>query len=1230
MPYLPVLLADGVEPGARTVTGSFVSADVSGFTSLSERLARSGRIGAEVLSTSMDQFFTGLIDALTPFGGDVLFFGGDALFVAFLGDDHARRAVDGAIAMLRALRELVPLQTPLGTVRVSMSVGVATGAADLVVGDGPQRPLFLAGPTVSRTVRLESHAGSGEIRVDAVTAEALSETERRAVADDEWVVTTRRPRTSPPQPAPGAIPLRPSPRAERHVPAALRARLLVGDAPKEHRHVTVAFVGIRNLDELTAGDRARVLERASVVVGEACEAVDVSWIETDVVGDGATIVVAGGVPQQRDDDELRVVAAARRILDSELGGLVSIGVHRGTAFVGEIGHERRRTYAVTGLTTITAARLASAAAAGTVLASADVVDRLQYRYHTGPPQELAVKGRSEPVGAATILGLVGGERSSNSTDALVGRRLELATLEEALERHLAGQGAVIDIVGPPGMGKSRLLQAFLAIAPTPRLMVGGELALGIVPFGVLAPALRAATGAAQPSGLRTLVDSLGGLAPLLGPVLGVDVPATDGSRAIEAPSIPAARAELVIRMLREPAGVLVVDDVHWLDPATVELLGAIVDPLASAGWLIVTARRPDTPAITPRAVPLALEPLTDHDVGRLAAAASADHPLSDAQLDAIVHRAGGNPLFAAQLARSTPDTSQSGEVGLPESAERVVGARIDLLPGDLRARLRRTSVLGGRVELDVLQDVIDDPEVKAEEAWAPLDEFVRWSPTRIEFRHDLFRLVAYEGLSFAERSTLHRRAADLLEARPGTPAAVLAEHSRFAGRHADVVRWASQAADEAAAGAAFVDEVRLRRLAADSAKAAGVTGQERTHLYTALAQGHEMLGEVDAAERAYGQALSSATPIERTAIRTRLAWLAFRSDDLTRARRRVSAALRHLPTDAVEVARLRAGLIALRSAIRGAAGDRDRSDADARWVDAEARRLDSDELRGEALMQLAFNADLTDDPDVEELLAAAVPRLERAGRRRDVGILRLNRGVTHMVRGRWPAALASFELAADEFRRCGFVLGSLSTDANRGGLLLEQGHPVVAAELFEEVVRRALAAGNTRKALFATASAHRARAWAGETDTAIEGLVECIQAHRDAGLAAEADAIGAYLVELLVLAGRFEEADREATVVLPHLAAWSSQEVVVLTTRRLAAVARCLTGGPGALDELHEVLAAARADECDIEIARCLQALELCSPVVDPGWAHERAARCTELGVTWMPPVTFVRLDRAA
>ncbi len=1220
LPYLPALLDGGIEPGWRTVEGSFVSADVIGFTSLSERLAEAGRLGAEVLSTSMDRFFTGLIDALTPFGGDVLFFGGDALFLAFLDENHARRAVDGAVAMLRALRELVPLETPLGRVRVAMKVGVATGPADVIIGDGPQSPLFLAGPTVSRTVRLESHAGPGEIRVDALTADSIDEAGRRTLGDGEWVVTTRRLRSPPAPPVPAHVltPAAPHP-AERHLPAALRTRLLAGDAPKAHRQVVVAFVRIRDLDRLTPAARADVLGQASAGVGEACEALDVCCVETDVAVDGATIVIAGGVHQQRDDDELRVVAAARRIVDGGLGGWVSIGIHRGTAFVGEIGHVRRRTYAVTGLTTITAARLAKEADIGTVLASADVVERLRDRYDTGPEQELAVKGRREPVRAAAIGGL-SGERSWATTWALIGRRGELATLGDALASFRAGAGSVIDVVGPAGMGKTRVLQAFLASAPAPRVRVGGELASSMVPFGVLAPALRVAVGASGPDDVHTIAEALGDLAPLIGPVLGVPLAPTEASLAIEATSVPSARAELVIRMLRRPAGLLVVDDAHWLDPATVELLGAIVDPLAEAGWLTVLTRRPEMGPLAPHAVTLELEPLAAVEVSRLAAAASRDRPLSDALLGAIVERAGGNPLFVSQLARSSAD---AGDIGLPESAERVVGERIDLLPPELRMLLRRASVFGRRVDLCVLQEVTGDPDVKARETWAPLAEFVRWSPTHVEFNHDLFRLAAYEGLTYAERSELHRSAADLLEERPDTPAAVLAEHSRYAGRHRDVVRWATQAADEAAAGAAFVDETRLRRLAADSATPSGVRVEERVRLYTALAHSYETLGEVEAAEEAYRRAMSVATPAGRTVVRTRLAWLSFRNDDLSRARRRVAAALRHLPGDSDDSVRLRVELIVLRSAIRGAAGDRAGSDADADWAAGEAGRLGDDELRGEALMQLAFNADVSDDENAEALHATAVSLLEVAGRHRDVAILQLNRGVTHMVRGRWPAALAQFELAADGFRRCGFVLGSLSTDANRGGLLLEQGYPAAAAELFDDVERRALAAGNPRKALFARASAHRARAWKGETDPAIAGLVECIQAHRDAGLDAEADGLGAYLVEALVLAGRFGEASEQASVVIPRLTAGSSEEVIVISTRRLATVAKHFTGDPGALEELGEVLDAARADGCGIEIARCLQALELCSPTIDEAWAGEREERCCELGVEWLPPVTF-------
>ena len=118
----------------------------------------------------MDRCFAALVDALTPWGGDVVFFGGDALFVAFTGEDHAAHAVEAARAMREALRAMGPVETPLGAVRLRMSMGAASGSVTAVVGEGPQRPWFLAGETVSRTGRLEAAAGPGEIRVDELTA----------------------------------------------------------------------------------------------------------------------------------------------------------------------------------------------------------------------------------------------------------------------------------------------------------------------------------------------------------------------------------------------------------------------------------------------------------------------------------------------------------------------------------------------------------------------------------------------------------------------------------------------------------------------------------------------------------------------------------------------------------------------------------------------------------------------------------------------------------------------------------------------------------------------------------------------------------------------------------------------------------------------------------------------------------------------------------------------------
>jgi hypothetical protein len=148
----------------------------------------------------------------------------------------------------------------------------------------------------------------------------------------------------------------------------------------------------------------------------------------------------------------------------------------------------------------------------------------------------------------------------------------------------------------------------------------------------------------------------------------------------------------------------------------------------------------------------------------------------------------------------------------------------------------------------------------------------------------------------------------------------------------------------------------------------------------------------------------------------------------------------------------------------------------------------------------------------------------------------------------------------------------------------------------------------------------------GETSDALDGLVACVSELTELGHRSEADDVDAYLVEVLVLAGRFDEAADRAASLLQRLGDRPA-EVVVLTTRRLAAIAKHFMGDAAALDELRQVLDDARDDECAIEIARCLQALELLSPSVDEAWAEERERHCRALGVTWMPPITFAAAE---
>src|SRR5215212_8916752 len=177
-PYVPRamlrLLARERERRAHAVDGTCVFVDVSGFTKLSERLARQGgREGAEQLAEAIGRCFERLLSVAYDKGGGLLKFGGDALLLLFDGDAHAERACASAMAMSAELRAHGAVHTGSATVQLRMSVGVHSAEYLLFAVGGSHRELLIAGPAATQVVRMENEAGTGEIVVSAATAAKL-------------------------------------------------------------------------------------------------------------------------------------------------------------------------------------------------------------------------------------------------------------------------------------------------------------------------------------------------------------------------------------------------------------------------------------------------------------------------------------------------------------------------------------------------------------------------------------------------------------------------------------------------------------------------------------------------------------------------------------------------------------------------------------------------------------------------------------------------------------------------------------------------------------------------------------------------------------------------------------------------------------------------------------------------------------------------------------------------
>jgi class 3 adenylate cyclase/tetratricopeptide (TPR) repeat protein len=1235
--YLPRVvlqhLASTPDAPLRLVDGTVVFVDVSGFTRLSERLARRGREGAERLSSAIDAVFGALLAVAYADGGSLLKFGGDALLLLFDGEAHAERACRAADGMRAALRGAsVVDELPRG-VTLRMSVGVHSGEFALFVVGGAVRELLVAGPAASRVVRMEHAAQAGQILLSPATAARLD-----PACVGRPVGPGRLLRRPPSAAGAASDPSVPSPAPELldgMLSRLLREHVLSGPVAPEHRVVSIAFVSFRGVDAVIEQEGPEpVAAELSSLVADAhavAERYGVCLIGTDVDADGGKLILTAGAPKTSVDDNEAMLLALREILDGgERRLAIRAGVNHGPVFAGDIGPAYRRTYTVMGDAVNLAARLMAAAPAGELYATPSVLSGARTRFAVERLAPMRVKGKAHPVEALAVGDVLPGRRREEEVGdrrwPLVGRDAELAVLGDAVESARTGHGRVIELVGEPGVGKTRLLEELRAAAGDLRV-----LHTTCEPFGATTPylawrhLLRQVLGVAPDledgaalTRLRAFVDGvepeLAPWVPLLAIPLGIGVVSTREVEQLDDENRREKLREVVVDFLESglPSPTLIeVEDAHNIDPASADLLRAVAQAAAGRPWVIAMSRREGeapTGAAAAHHARLELEPIAPQATRRLAELATERVPIAPRLLERAAERSGGNPQFLRDLLRAA---AGDGDEELPETIESAATAQIDRLSGRDRDLLRRAAVLGRTFDPTLLPTVLDPGEARPDGAtWArlraQLEPLGDW---RLRFRRQAVWEAAYAGLPFRVRRRLHAAVGSALEHRLGTrvedQATLLALHYWRAGDHGRTWTYARIAGDRALGRLAPAEAASAYRRALDAAGPVGASGDDLEATWEALGEALTQSGELDAAHAAFRSArrFVRGRPVDEARLLLRHAELSIEAGRVRPGVRWASRGLSAVAGEGSRAARAyEARLLAMLATIRQRQGRPDDAIALCRRAMALAEETGEERALAHACYVLDWALVESGRSHGEGHAERALEIYRRLGDLgREAAVLN-NLGGFAYREGRWADAVALYLRGAEASARSGSAANAAFGDCNVGELLSDQGHDEEAETLLRRARQVWQGTGYEWGVAYATAQLGRLAARAGREGQATARLLDARSRFAALGAGGDVVWVDALSAEAAAFAGRSAIALGTAERVL------GEPEVGVLPPLlwRVKGTALAQRGDrDGALDALRRSLAAAREQDDPFET---LLALDSLAGIV-PGTASQDGER---------------------
>jgi len=653
----------------------------------------------------------------------------------------------------------------------------------------------------------------------------------------------------------------------------------------ERRQLTVLFADLAEYTTLSqrldAEDLHEVVRAYQTVCAEAVARF--GGHVAQYLGDG--VLAYFGYPRAHEDDAARAVRTGLAIADgvaalrgaaaegaaveppssssgdgpqaTARGGLrqldlrVRVGVHTGLVVMSELGGARREQLAL-GETPNVAARLQAIADPNSVVVSAATLRLVHGSFVFDELGPQLLKGLTEPIAAYRILRWSGTRgrlaAASGALTPLVGRGRELELLLERWQQVCDGRGQVVLLSGEGGIGKSRLLAALRErLAGTPHAWLECQASAysqnsALHPFiELLRQDLRLDPRRSSEEELERLRGALSGAGlsedalPLLAELLSLPVPAGDSSSGLSAHARKRRTLDALLGFLlasgKAAPAVLVVEDLHWLDPTSLELIGLLFERIASAPLLLALTFRPELAVPwneSPPVLRIALARLPQEEVAQIAERVSGGKPLPLEVLREIAGKTDGVPLFVEEL---TKMLLESGLLREAASRYELSGplpplAIPDTLQGSLMARLDRLgaakqvaqlgAVIGREFPLELLRAIspLDDETLQRSLERLVDTEIVRRAATpraSYVFRHALLQEAAYQSLLRSARRELHASIARALAAgfaqELEQQPALAAHHLSAAGLNQEAVAYWHRAGQQSMARSAMREAI---------------------------------------------------------------------------------------------------------------------------------------------------------------------------------------------------------------------------------------------------------------------------------------------------------------------------------------------------------------------------------------------------------------------------------------